>query len=222
MHSYLSWDDSGRCWSHGQDEATAQALSAAISARPALPQHYAGLSAPLEAAWDAAGHRQRVDAITAAIARGEVYQANLTLPWRGQLAAGQQRDVAIYQRLRQLAPGCFGAFLRRGPVSILSHSPECFLRCDGRTVISDPIKGTRARQDGADDQARADLLAAGKDNAELAMIVDLVRNDLGRVAQRGGVHVATPAHVIDLPYVHHLVASVHAPLPATCRHADLL
>ncbi|MDA3962049.1 MAG: chorismate-binding protein, partial [Planctomycetota bacterium] len=132
------------------------------------------------------------------------------------------RDTAIYARLRAAAPGSHGALLRSGQRSVISHSPECFLRCDGRRVVSDPIKGTRRREPGCEAEARAALLAAAKDNAELAMIVDLVRNDLARVAVQGGVRVDSRASVIDLPYVHHLVARVGADLAPGVAVADML
>ncbi|MFW5752752.1 MAG: chorismate-binding protein [Planctomycetota bacterium] len=173
-------------------------------------------------AWDAAGHVRRVDAITAAIAAGTIYQANLTLPFQAELHPGPHRDLAVFSALRRRAPGCYGALLRHGGCTVISHSPECFLRSDGRDCCSEPIKGTRRREPGREAAVRAQLLAAAKDNAELAMIVDLVRNDLGRVAVPGGVAVAAPATVIDLSYVHHLVATVTARLHATVGHADLL
>ena len=76
--------------------------------------------------------------------------------------------------------------------------------------MSRPIKGTRPRRAGTDAAMREALLASDKERAELAMIVDLVRNDLGRTATPGSVRVETPARVLDLPYVHHLCADIHA------------
>ncbi len=161
------------------------------------------LAGPLLPAWDGADHRRRVDALRGRIAAGEFYQVNLTVPFTGRLAAGDDLDVAAALLARSPAP--FAAVIRRpGRPTVISHSPECFVAATGRTLLSCPIKGTRR----ADDPA--DLLAAPKDRAELAMIVDLVRNDLGRIAEAGTVRVADPARVLHLPYVRHLVADVIA------------
>jgi anthranilate/para-aminobenzoate synthase component I len=83
-----------------------------------------------------------------------------------------------------------------------------------------PIKGTRRREAGHEAAVRAELASAPKDAAELAMIVDLVRNDLGRVAQPGSVRVADAGHLIDLPYVHHRAARVEATLRDGLTLAD--
>jgi para-aminobenzoate synthetase component 1 len=94
---------------------------------------------------------------------------------------------------------------------VVSNSPECFLRQRGEVIVSEPIKGTRRRVAGAEAATRSALLASAKDNAELTMIVDLVRNDLGRVARPGSVAVLAGG-IMDLPYVHHLVGRIGAVL----------
>lgn len=111
---------------------------------------------------------------------------------------------------------------RQGGREIISHSPELFLNQRGRQVVSEPIKGTRRRVPGHEAAVRTELLQAGKDNAELAMIVDLVRNDLGRIATPGTVHVRDRLAVMDLPYVHHLYAAVTAELLPGHNLPDLL
>ncbi len=147
------------------------------------------------------------------IAAGDIYQANLTVPFRATLQAGAHRDLALFLALAAASPAPFAAFFRgAGGRSVVSHSPECFLALRGGALASAPIKGTRRRVAGAEAATRAALLGADKDRAELAMIVDLVRNDLGRVAAPGSVRVASPARVLDLPYVHHLVARITARL----------
>lgn len=165
------------------------------------------LAGALSPAWDGAAHAARVEALRARIAAGDCYQVNLTLPFTGSLAVGDDIDTALALLARSPAP--FAAFIRRpGRASVVSHSPECFVATAGADIVSSPIKGTR-RADDPDD-----LLAAEKDRAELAMIVDLVRNDLGRVAQAGSVRVTEPARLLHLPYVRHLVADVAARLRA--------
>jgi anthranilate/para-aminobenzoate synthase component I len=209
--AFAAWDPAGSCVLHARDELGLAHLRAGLArAERSLPAPT--LATPLAPAWDAAGHRERVGRIRAWIAAGDIYQANLTVPFHGRLAPGGQRDLALFLALTGASPAPFSAFLRSPARSIISHSPECFLSLRADAVASAPIKGTRRRRPGSEAATRADLLAAPKDRAELAMIVDLVRNDLGRVAVPGSVRVATAARVMDLPHVHHLVARVAARL----------
>jgi para-aminobenzoate synthetase component 1 len=108
--------------------------------------------------------------------------------------------------------------------AILSSSPELFLRVRGRHVVTRPIKGTRPRTgDGAVDRRAADdLLESPKDNAELAMIIDLMRNDLGRVCRFGTVTVTQASTLETHPTVFHLVGTVEGTLRDDVTHADLL
>jgi len=179
------------------------------------------LAAPLEPAWSAAEHQAKVRDIQARIARGDCYQVNLAVPFTARLAVGD--DLAVFAALLRASPAPFAAFLRRpGRPSVISHSPENLVAWEGRQAVSSPIKGTRRREPGREDAVRADLLASAKDRAELAMIVDLARNDLGRVAVPGSVRVAEPARLLDLPYVHHLVADVVATLRPGTSADDLI
>jgi para-aminobenzoate synthetase component 1 len=91
--------------------------------------------------------------------------------------------------------GRYGAYLNYGDYCLISNSPELFLRIDGRRITTRPIKGTRPLGDGMADE----LLASAKDAAELNMIVDLERNDLGRVCETGSVRVAEPRHIEQHP-----------------------
>jgi para-aminobenzoate synthetase component 1 len=179
------------------------------------------LAAGWEPAWSAEAHQAKVRDIQARIARGDCYQVNLAVPFTARLAAGD--DLAVFAALLRASPAPFAAFLRRpGRPTVISHSPENLVAWDGRQAVSSPIKGTRRRELGREDAVRADLLASAKDRAELAMIVDLARNDLGRVAVPGSVRVADPARLLDLPYVHHLVADVVATLRPAATADDLV
>lgn len=138
------------------------------------------------------------------IAAGDIYQVNLThtlaAPWTGDAAA-------FYPRLCAASPAPFSCFLRLGDTSVLSASPECFLDIDGARIVTRPIKGTRPR--GADDQAAArELLASPKERAELVMITDLERSDLGRVCRYGSVRVTGLCELETFAQVHHLVSTV--------------
>jgi para-aminobenzoate synthetase component 1 len=147
-----------------------------------------------------------LDAVCAAleaIAAGDVYQVNLSRPvWVD--APGDA--WAAYRRLRAAAPAAHGALLRpSADLAIASISPETFLACDGAAVHTVPIKGTRA----GGDPSGAELLGSEKELAELTMIVDLCRNDLGRVALPGSVTVG-PRVVHSHRYVWHASQRVSA------------
>ena len=138
------------------------------------------------------------------IAAGDIYQVNLThtlaAPWTGDAAA-------FYPRLRAASPAPFSCFLRLGDTAVLSASPECFVGIDGSHIVTRPIKGTRPR--GADDAAAArELLASPKERAELVMITDLERNDLGQVCRYGSVRVTGLCELETFAQVHHLVSTV--------------
>jgi anthranilate/para-aminobenzoate synthase component I len=112
--------------------------------------------------------------------------------------------------LRDSTPAPFAAFIDAGAFQILSASPECFLQIRNREVITRPIKGTRPRSADPDQDARLaeELLGSEKDRSELVMIVDLERNDLGKVCEYGSVRVPRLCELESHPTVHHLVATV--------------
>lgn len=142
------------------------------------------------------------------IAAGDIYQVNLT----HTLTADWPDDPAsFYPRLRAASPAPYSCFVRLGDTAVLSASPECFLRIEGRHIETSPIKGTRPR--GADDAAAADeLCSSEKERAELVMITDLERNDLGQVCRYGSVRVAALCQLQTFAQVHHLVSKVEGRL----------
>ena len=159
---------------------------------------------------------------------GDIYQANLTQQLVCPLARGL-RPEEIFRRLRRDHPASFGAFIRRREDTVISASPERFLRvrmeADGeRRVEAWPIKGTRPRgQDAAEDaRLRAELLASEKDRAENIMIVDLLRNDLGRVCRFGSVEVAEICALQEHPTLFHLVSQVRGRLREEVTAGSLL
>lgn len=156
---------------------------------------------------------------------GDIYQANLSLGLRASLDGD---PLGLYARLRHHARAPFCAYLEGAEGAILSASMERFLsaRPDGDAweVETRPIKGTRPRGAApAEDEAlRAALLASEKDAAEHVMIVDLERNDLGRVAQTGSVRVEALRQAIPYETVHHLESSVRGRVPRAVGLAGLL
>lgn len=153
-----------------------------------------------------------IDTCLRQIDDGESYEVCLT----NMLGARGKLDPAeAYKLLRTGNPVPFGAQLRFGGLSVLSSSPERFIRVAGDgTVESRPIKGTRQRaaSPAEDDALRADLASSAKDRAENLMIVDLVRNDLGRCARLGSVRVDGLFEVESYATVHQLVSTVSARL----------
>ncbi len=155
------------------------------------------------------------------IASGDIYQVNLAQRFEGKWP-GEAYD--LYRRLRSATPAPFGTFFHTSFGHVLSCSPERFLRVRDRKVETRPIKGTRPRGLSAaeDKQRAAELLASPKERAELLMIVDLERNDLGRVCVPGSIKVEELYRVEPHPTVFHLVATVSGKLRAECDVLDVL
>jgi len=146
------------------------------------------------------------------IAAGDIFQANLSQRFEGECPA---EGLSIYERLRAVNPSPFAAYLRYPEFEIICSSPERFLLGEADRVVTRPIKGTRPRLAGDETfnkRMRDELLASAKDHAELAMIVDLERNDLGRVCRYGTVRVAEHAVLETYPTVYHLVSTVEGRL----------
>jgi para-aminobenzoate synthetase component 1 len=155
------------------------------------------------------------------IIEGEIYQVNLSQRFECDLGLP---PAELYRRLRKINPAPFAAYLGFNDVSVASASPERFLRVQGGRVQSRPIKGTRPRGGSATADARlaAELLASPKDRAENLMIVDLVRNDLGRVAACGTVLVTGMAELETFATVFHLTSTVEAILKPGADRIDLI
>lgn len=187
------------------------------AARRAIPGR---LGSQIDATTERA-YRRGFERIGRAIRDGEIYQANLSrrisMPLPGSAAAA-------YRRLRAIQPVPNGAFLDLGRWQVLSNSPECFLRVAGDHISTWPIKGTRPRGADRDEdrRLREALLRDPKEMAEHIMIVDLERNDLGRVCQVGSVAVPRQAFVQSFRTVHHIVSEVRGRLRDDCGLAELL
>ncbi len=155
------------------------------------------------------------------IEAGDVYQVNLTQRFRTTTPAS---PLEVYLRLRGANPSNFAALLQWGDQAVISSSPELFLDLRDGRVVTRPIKGTRPRLGDPvlDPLRRRELLDSPKDRAELTMIVDLLRNDLGRVCRFGSVRVRCPAESEDHPTVYHLVATIEGRLRPECGWIDLL
>lgn len=187
---------------------------------PAAPE--AGSAVGVRPALGRADYEARVAAIVERIRAGDVFQANFTQPFTGRFEGDPRR---LFWRGCEVTPAPFAAYLETGTgLAVLSFSPEEFLRREGDRVRTRPIKGTRPRgRNPKDDRCRrSELLASEKDRAELAMIVDLMRNDLGKVARPGSVRVRSFPELESFAQVHHLVATVEADLREGVSAVDLL
>lgn len=184
--------------------------------------HGAGRLGPLNPALGPGAYATRFAAIRAAILAGEIYQANLTFPLRGRWRG---EPLALYAALRGAGGGGHGGVVFDGEAHLLSLSPESFFALDdaGR-VTARPMKGTRPRgQDARRDAALAHELAMSeKDRAENLMIVDLMRNDLARIAVPGSVRVTQAFAIEAYPAVHQMVSTVSARLAADKGALDCL
>jgi para-aminobenzoate synthetase component 1 len=204
----------------GRDAAARDRLAAAIAtAHPlGLPPRLGPLVADAPAL-----HLARVERIRDYITAGDCYQVNLARRLVARVTMPGDA-VALYAALAAAAPAPYGAVIEADGLTLISGSPERFLasRGDGR-IETRPIKGTRARTPGGDSASeRAELVGSPKDAAEHLMIVDLERNDLGRVAETGSVKVDALAYPVELPALHHLVSRVSAQPRADVGLAQLL
>ena len=176
---------------------------------------------PLEPAISLGSWQERFADLQAAIAAGDIYQANLTLPLTGSFRG---EPLALYAALRKASHAGHGGVVWDGSHALVSLSPELFFETADGELAARPMKGTRPRYlDPASDKAAADELAGSeKDRAENLMIVDLMRNDLSRVAETGSVRVDEPFKVESFPTVHQMVSTVRADLKPGTGLTDIL
>jgi para-aminobenzoate synthetase component I len=178
-------------------------------------------------------YRRAVEQVKDLIRRGDIFQANLSQRWTVELpgvrGAAPFASPAAFARaldsaLARRSPAPFGAFFDAGDHAIASASPERFLELRGHTVTTRPIKGTRPRGwcPAEDQQLREELIASEKDRAENVMIVDVLRNDLGRVCEPGSVETAALCEPETFAQVHHLTSTVKGVLRPGLDALDLL
>ena len=164
---------------------------------------------PLDPAISPGEWQERFAALQENIAAGDIYQANLTLPLTG---AFRGDPLALYASLRKASSAGHGGVVWDGSHAVVSLSPELFFELADGGLTARPMKGTRPRHEDtqADRAAAEELAASEKDRAENLMIVDLMRNDLSRIAVPGSVRVKEPFKVESFPTVHQMVSTVHA------------
>jgi anthranilate synthase component I len=196
-------------------------LAQAIAAlpEPASAQQQRAIEPTAIEEEDPVHFRRRVEAGLDYIRAGEVYQANLSRPWRGEYAADHttaQIVASLYERLRSVNPAPFAALAQFQDWRLLSCSPERLVRVSGTRVETRPIAGTRARSGigGEHDSEVTGLITHPKERAEHVMLIDLERNDLGRICRAGTVRADEFMVIESYPHVHHIVSNICGePLP---------
>jgi para-aminobenzoate synthetase component 1 len=198
-----------------------QTVREALARRPTMPRSFPRTAPAPRANFSKQDYLAAIARIKNYISAGDVYQVNLTQRFETPLPC---HPSELYQRLRRRSPAPFAAYLNFGPLQVVSSSPERFLRLHAGRVETRPIKGTRVRgtTPAEDEQRGRELYASGKDRAELLMIVDLERNDLGRVCDFGSIRVDELYRLEAHPTVFHLVATVSGKLRSGCDVFDCL
>jgi aminodeoxychorismate synthase component I len=164
----------------------------------------------------------RVERAQEYIAAGDIYQVNLSHRFAAPWSGGD--SFAFYRELRRCSPAPYAAFLSLPGRDVLSSSPELFLEINGRQIRTRPIKGTRPRRSDPEEDARSarELVASPKEQAELIMITDLERNDLGRVCDFGSVRASEVLKLERFAQVFHLVSTVEGSLRGDVDHVAAL
>lgn len=194
--AFLLADDEGAC------ARLRRVLDTAVPAPPAPVLSEAWAPSP-------ALHERAVRAALEHIAAGDFYQVNLARRWTAKIHGD---PLALFLAMRRASPVPLGAYLDAGDHTVLARTMETFLNWErgSRRLTTRPIKGTVPRAEGQDEAAARALRADAKEHAEHAMIVDLMRNDLARVAETGSVTVQDPFSVEPYARLSHLVTTVAA------------
>ncbi len=185
------------------------------------PQHELASLPGVTSNFTRAGYLAAVQRAIDYIHAGDCFQVNLS---QRLLAPATLHPLELYRRLRERNPAPFAGYFDLGEYVIASASPERFVRVENGQVETRPIKGTRPRGTTPDDDRRQadELLHSAKDRAENIMIIDLLRNDLGRVCVYGSMEVAAVCRLETYPFVHHLVSEVRGRLRPGLGPVDLL
>ncbi|MEO5987687.1 MAG: aminodeoxychorismate synthase component I [Candidatus Eisenbacteria bacterium] len=188
------------------------------------PLERAGMVPNVTSTFSADGYRRAVEAVQTHIRHGDIFQANLTQRWRVDTRDGLALSAVLYESMTQHTPAPYAAYLRYDDHAIMSASPERFLELRGEHIETRPIKGTRPRGATPEEDAAlaAELLASAKDRAENVMIIDVLRNDLGRVCEVGSIHTPSVCELESFAQVHHLTSTVTGRLRQELDAIDLL
>lgn len=217
----VSWSSDESALAYWRELAARAPESAPPSPAPVI--RCAGEPVEVRCNFTRDGYLRAVRTIQDYIRAGDVYQVNLAQRFEAEVPAGAW---ALYRALRRINPAPRSCYMEIGPLVLVSASPEVFLTYDPltRRAVTKPIKGTRPRSGDPDEDDRLarELAASEKDRAENVMIVDMERNDLGRVAEYGSVEVTRLWDIEKHPNVFQMVSTVEATLREDCGPVDLL
>lgn len=211
-----------RCGNHRtQSEADLLWFNETASGPPPVEGAFRGNVDGFTSNFSRPAYMDAIERIRSYITSGDVYQVNMSQRF-GMDFSGD--PFALFQKLYRINPAPFFAFINAGDHHIVSTSPERFVLQDGRSVETRPIKGTRPRgKTPVEDEALArELKSSLKDDAELSMIVDLLRNDIGKVCTAGSVRVVEHKRLEPYHNVYHLVSTVAGTLDADKGSVDLI
>ncbi len=163
----------------------------------------------------------KINSILQHIQRGDIYEMNFCFPFEGN---GSINPFAIYKELCSKSPAPFSAFYKCKDNYLLCSSPERFIKREGSKISSQPIKGTAKRGSTVveDEQLKSDLFNSEKERSENVMIVDLVRNDLSRIATKGSVKVDELFGIYTFPAVHQMISTISCDVDAELKFTDIL
>lgn len=197
-----------------------QRVRESLQANPVVPERFR-LAQPFVSNFTADAYKTAFDRVQDYIQAGDCYQVNLAQRFTSRYEGD---PLSAYLQLRQHIHSPFAAYLQRDQGAVLSFSPERFISVIDGAVLTQPIKGTRPRSSDAacDMLLAAELQASDKDRAENLMIVDLLRNDLGKICETGSVRVDKLFELHSFSNVHHLLSSISARLGREHSPLDLL
>ena len=166
-------------------------------------------------------YKDKIDIIKSYLRSGDVYQINYTQPMEYSLDVIHPFDAFI--SLFDSSKPRFGAYLNTKSFQILSMSPECFFKKTKNTILSSPIKGTRKRSKNKDEDQhlKQELMKSEKDRAEHLMIVDLIRNDIGKICKYGSVNTKNLFKVHSLKTIHHMITDIYGELNLDIQEKDI-
>ena len=174
---------------------------------------------------DTEPYLKKIERIKRYIRDGDIFQANLSRPWSITISDNNGiDDIDLFKRLSRSNPASFSALVKLGDVTVISSSPERLVRSKNNRVETRPIAGTRPRSvnDVKDSQLARELLASPKERAEHVMLIDLERNDLGRICKPGSIKVNELMVLENYQHVHHIVSNVQGDLQENITPADII
>ena len=200
-----------------------------LSSKPDFSQPPVNQKSKVTSNFSKAEYLEKIEEIKEFIRRGDTYQTNLTQQFTAELPENLTPQK-IFRRLRKNHPAPFGSFIQRNDSVVISASPERFFRVNSAhptpksEIQTSPIKGTRPRgvSKEADERLKTELLTSEKDRAENVMIVDLLRNDLGRICEFGSVRVEKLCDLEEHPTLFHLVSTVTGNLRENTKFSDII